>query len=98
MFGMLAAVEAWTTRDHKAEWNTWLSWLDEISSRMLKIEGISTEVQEPKGRSNVAPVLHIKWEAGGNTVGINFVAIQTLRFQKNLMSISIRKTHHFVFN
>jgi hypothetical protein len=62
MLGMLAAVEAWTTRDHKAEWNQWLSWLDEISKKMLKIDGISTNVTEPTGLSNHAPVLHISWD------------------------------------
>ena len=62
MLGMLAAVEAWTTRDHKAEWNQWLSWLDEISKKMLKIDGISTNVTEPTGLSNRAPVLHISWD------------------------------------
>lgn len=62
MMGMLAAVEAWTTRDHKGEWKTWLSWLEEISQQMLKIKGITTEVQEPRGLSNHAPVLHIKWD------------------------------------
>lgn len=63
MLGMLAAVEAWTTRDHKAEWNTWLSWLDDISKKVLKIDGVSTHVEEPKGLSNHAPVLHISWDA-----------------------------------
>ncbi len=63
MLGMLAAVEAWTTRDHKAEWQTWLSWLDEIAAKMKKVEGITTEVTEPEGLSNLAPVLHIKWDS-----------------------------------
>ena len=62
MLGMLAAVEAWTTRDHEAEWETWLSWLDEISDRLLKIKGITTEVEQPNGLSNVAPRLIIKWD------------------------------------
>jgi len=61
MFGMLAAVEAWTTRDHEAEWKQWISWLDLISERMLSIKGIETEITMPKGRSNHAPVLHIRW-------------------------------------
>lgn len=68
MLGMLAAVEAWTTRDHKAEWNTWLSWLDEISVKVLKIKGITTEVEQPKGLSNLAPRLVIKWDP--NTLNI----------------------------
>lgn len=62
MLGMLAAVEAWTTRDHKAEWNTWLSWLEEISVQVLKIKGITTEVEQPKGLSNLTPRLVIKWD------------------------------------
>ncbi|MDF9797251.1 D-glucosaminate-6-phosphate ammonia-lyase [Catalinimonas alkaloidigena] len=62
MMGMLAAVEAWTTRDHKAEWNTWLSWLDEIAKKVTKIEGVSSNVTEPSGLSNHAPVLHISWD------------------------------------
>ncbi|WPP51240.1 aminotransferase class V-fold PLP-dependent enzyme [Catalinimonas niigatensis] len=64
MLGMLAAVEAWTTRDHKAEWKTWLSWLDEISQKVTKIKGVTTNVTEPKGLSNHAPVLHISWDPG----------------------------------
>ena len=62
MLGMLAAVEAWTTRDHEAEWQTWLSWLDEISEKLLKIKGITTDVEQPKGLSNVAPRLNIRWD------------------------------------
>ncbi|MEN8229224.1 MAG: aminotransferase class V-fold PLP-dependent enzyme [Bacteroidota bacterium] len=62
MMGMLAAVHAWTTRDHKAEWKEWMSWLDLIGERMLTISGIKTEVTQPEGLSNHAPVLHIRWD------------------------------------
>ncbi len=62
MLGMLAAVEAWTKRDHKAEWQTWLAWLGEISDTLLKIKGVTTEVTEPTGLSNHAPVLHVSWD------------------------------------
>lgn len=62
MLGMLAAVEAWTTRDHGAEWNTWLSWLDEISSKVTKVEGVSTEIIRPTGLDNRCPRLIIKWD------------------------------------
>lgn len=62
MLGMVAAVEAWKTRNHPAEWKTWLSWLDEIAQRMLQIEGISTRVDEPTDLNNHAPVLHISWD------------------------------------
>ena len=62
MLGMLAAVEAWTTRDHQAEWNTWLSWLDDISKKVTKVDGITTEVTEPEGLSNRTPRLNISWD------------------------------------
>lgn len=62
MLGMLAAVEAWTTRDHKAEWNTWLEWLDEISSEVTKVKGVTTEITQPEGLNNRTPRLVIKWD------------------------------------
>ena len=62
MLGMLAAVEAWISRDHEAEWERWLSWLDLISKRMLTIKGIETKVTLPEGLSNHAPVLHVQWD------------------------------------
>ncbi len=62
MLGMLAAVEAWTTRDHDKEWDTWLSWLEEIASKLTKIEGISADVELPTGLDNRAPRLILKWD------------------------------------
>ncbi|MEO8583540.1 MAG: aminotransferase class V-fold PLP-dependent enzyme [Flavitalea sp.] len=62
MIGMLAAVEAWKSMDHGAEWKKWLGWLDNISKQLLKIEGIKTEVVEPEGIGNHSPQLHISWD------------------------------------
>jgi hypothetical protein len=62
MLGMLAAVEAWFTRDHDEEWKTWLSRLDHIAKRVSDIPGVTTRVEEPSGLSNVAPVLQILWD------------------------------------
>jgi D-glucosaminate-6-phosphate ammonia-lyase len=62
MMGMLAAVEAWKKRDHAAEWKTWLSWLENISKRVSKIDGITTSVFEPTDLSNHSPVLHVIWD------------------------------------
>ncbi len=62
MMGMLAAVEAWTTRDHEAEWDTWMTWLNEIAAKMKKVDGITTDVSQPKGLSNRAPKLNISWD------------------------------------
>ncbi len=63
MLGMLAAVEAWTTRDHKGEWATWLTWIDEISNKLTKVAGVTATVSEPTGLSNRSPRLNISWDA-----------------------------------
>src|SRR5438874_7637434 len=60
--GMVAAVEAWVKRDHKAEWNRWLSYLDTISKRVSTIDGITATVREPNGLSNRSPSLAISWD------------------------------------
>ena len=60
--GMLAAVEAWMTRDHAAEWKTWLGWLDTVARRVGTIPGVTTAVREPNGLSNRSPSLSITWD------------------------------------
>ncbi|MCC6345334.1 MAG: aminotransferase class V-fold PLP-dependent enzyme [Bryobacterales bacterium] len=60
--GMLAAVEAWVKRDHDAEWKKWLSYLDTISTRLSKIDGVRTAVHEPTGLSNKSPMLTVSWD------------------------------------
>ena len=64
MMGMLAAVEAWTTRDHAAEWKRWLGWLDIISKRLNGIDGLTMSVIEPTQLSNKSPVLQVNWDPG----------------------------------
>jgi L-seryl-tRNA(Ser) seleniumtransferase len=68
IMGMLTAVEMWTKRDHKAEWDQWQSWLDHISSRVTKVDGVTTRVVQPDSLSNHAPVLVIEWD--GAKLGI----------------------------
>lgn len=77
MMGMLAAVEAWVTRDHQAEWKTWLSYLDTIAKQVSKIDGVKTSVREPTDLSNRSPVLNITWDPDklnitGDEVAENF--------------------------
>ncbi|MEP7257034.1 MAG: aminotransferase class V-fold PLP-dependent enzyme [Flavitalea sp.] len=62
MIGMMAAVEAWITLDHKAEWKKWLGWLDNITKQVSKIEGIKTEVRATEELSNHSPELIISWD------------------------------------
>jgi hypothetical protein len=60
--GMLAAVESWVTRDHAAEWKTWLGYLDTVARRVSTIPGVTTAVREPNGLSNRSPSLSITWD------------------------------------
>lgn len=62
MMGMLAAVEAWTKRDHPAEWKTWLGYLDVISKKLTTIPGVTTSIHEPTDLSNRSPVLNVYWD------------------------------------
>jgi D-glucosaminate-6-phosphate ammonia-lyase len=68
VMGMLAAVEAWVKRDHKAEWAEWESWLATISQAATKVAGVKTEVLQPRGLSNNSPRLQISWD--GAKLGI----------------------------
>jgi L-seryl-tRNA(Ser) seleniumtransferase len=67
--GMLAAVEMWVKRDHKAEWQVWESWLDQISTSVKRINGVSARVVQPSpDLSNRTPRLVIEWD--GARLGI----------------------------
>lgn len=61
--GMLMAVEMWTKRDHTAEWNRWMAWLDSIARRVATVPGVTTSVVQPEGLSNRTPSLDIRWDA-----------------------------------
>lgn len=69
IMGMLAAVEMWVKRDHKAEWQVWESWLDQIATSVKRINGVSTRVVQPSADlSNRTPRLVIEWD--GARLGI----------------------------
>src|SRR5262249_31522761 len=59
--GMLMAVEMWVKRDHKAEWNRWMSWLDSIAPQAKRVEGVTTSISETTELSNRTPSLTIRW-------------------------------------
>jgi len=52
---MLAAVEAWTKRDHDAEMRTWNAWLEHIAGRLAGLPGVRTTIQQPQALSNRTP-------------------------------------------
>lgn len=62
MIGALAAVEAWVSFDHKAQWTKWLGYLDTIAKRVSKIESVKTSPRQPTGLSNNSPGLVISWD------------------------------------
>lgn len=65
IMGMLAAVEMWVKRDHKAEWKQWESWLDHIATSVKRVNGVTTKVNQPSADlSNRTPALQIMWDGG----------------------------------
>jgi len=60
--GMLTAVEMWAKRDHKAEWNRWMSWLDSISAHVKTLDGVTTSITETNELSNRTPSLIVRWD------------------------------------
>lgn len=76
---MLMAVEMWVKRDHQAEWNRWVSWLDHIGKRVSAINGVTTTVRQPSGLSNRTPSLVIRWDR--NQLGISGRAVAKLLFE-----------------
>ena len=73
IMGLLAAVEQWIERDHKAEWKEWERRLGVITDAVKDFDSVTPTIRERGSRSNVAPVLEINWDA--ETVGINGTAV-----------------------
>jgi seryl-tRNA(Sec) selenium transferase len=65
IMGMLAAVEMWVKRDHKAEWAQWEAALDHIATSVKRVDGVTTKVNQPSADlSNRTPELIIQWDGG----------------------------------
>lgn len=60
--GMVAAVEAWTKRNHAQEEITWTGYLETIAKRVSAITGVSTNIRQPIGLDNRTPNLTISWD------------------------------------
>lgn len=60
--GMVAAVEAWTKRDHPQEEITWTGYLETIAKKVGTINGVTTNIRQPKGLDNRTPNLTISWD------------------------------------
>lgn len=62
IIGMLTAVEMWFKRDHAAERKIWTARLERIADRLKTIEGVTTSIRQPIGRSNPSPSLSVSWD------------------------------------
>lgn len=65
MMGMVAAVEAWMSVDHRKIWQEWISYLDYIASHLRGIHSVQTRVHYPHGASglsNRSPELIVTWD------------------------------------
>jgi len=77
IMGMLAAVEMWNQRDHKAEWRQWQGWLDEIGATVKRVDGVMTRnYGAEEGLSNRSPRLLLEWD--GAKLGITGTEISKL--------------------
>lgn len=61
--GMLAAVETWVRRDHKAEEQRWFSWMQAIAERVSTVKGVTAKIVQPT-KMDPTPGLSIHWKAG----------------------------------
>jgi len=76
IMGMLAAVEAWTKRDHDAEWKQWEQWLGVIGKSVTRVKGVTTRILQPESLSNNAPRMEIRWD--GEALGIGGQEVEKL--------------------
>jgi L-seryl-tRNA(Ser) seleniumtransferase len=74
MMGMLAAVEAWTKRDHAAEWKQWQSWVEHIRASVAKVPGVTAEIFTPDTAVQPCPRLRIEWD--GAKLGMTGLELQ----------------------
>ena len=64
IMGMLAAVEMWVKRDHKAEWAQWEAWLEHIATSVKRLDGVTAKINQPSADlSNRTPELQVQWDA-----------------------------------
>ena len=62
MFGMYAALKSYLERDHKKEWEEWLSRAKRIAAVVEKVPTVKSETVVPKGQANIFPSLSVQWD------------------------------------
>ena len=79
IIGMLAAVEMWVKRDHKAEWAQWESWLAHIAAAVKRVDGATVKINQPSADlSNRTPELVVQWD--GAKLGITGQELSKIAF------------------
>jgi len=61
VLGMLAALELYLAKDHKAEWQMWETQIDLISDAAKSVVGVETIIHVPP-HANHVPSLKIRWD------------------------------------
>ena len=86
IIGMLAAVEAWAaTRKLEEEKKTWNSDLDQISTLVTRLPGVSTRRLPPNNSTDVIPRMEISWDAERWPIGALDVRNQLLNGTPRIM-------------
>ena len=62
MFGMYAALKSYLERDHKKEWEEWLTRAKRIGSQLETIPSVKTATHIEPGPANAFPSLDVTWD------------------------------------
>jgi seryl-tRNA(Sec) selenium transferase len=63
MFGMYAALKSYLERDHKKEWEEWLTRAKRIGSQLETISSVKTATHIDPGPANAFPSLDVTWDS-----------------------------------
>ena len=95
IMGMLAAIEVWKKKDVQAEYKMWESWFGDISARVNKIPGVTTEVRPPAGASPF-PVLILAWDPAKIGYSAGEIGDLLRNGTPRIMSHGVGEGHSFV--
>lgn len=62
MFGMYAALKAYLEKDHKKEWEMWLTRARRIGSALESVPSVRHEIYIEPGPANAFPSLDVSWD------------------------------------
>ena len=77
--GMLAAVDAWRSRDIKAEYAEKRRYLQSIADRVTKVPSVTAEIRDTDQLSNHAPRLVVRWNP--DQIGLSGGDVATLLYE-----------------